>query len=278
MENKVPAMLPEEKRDEYVKNYELATKGTGRLFLFAGDQKIEHLNKDFFGKGIPACCADPEHLFKIASKANIGAFATQLGLISLYGCDYKDVPYIVKLNSKTDFISKDQADPVSLMLHSVGDVVQFKYQTNLPIVGVGYTIYLGSEHEPEMLAQAADVVYQAHENGLLAVLWIYPRGKAVADERDPDVIAGAAGVAACLGADFVKVNPSSDLKQAVAAAGRTKVICSGGPKKDDALFLQELAAQVAAGAQGCAVGRNIYQREVEEAVAFCDKIGEVLSK
>ena len=42
---------------------------------------------------------------------------------------------------------------------------------------------------------------------LSLVLWIYPRGKAVPDEKDPDLIAGAAGVALCLGADFVKVNP-----------------------------------------------------------------------
>ena len=39
------------------------------------------------------------------------------------------------------------------------------------------------------------------------MLWIYPRGKAVTAEKDPDLIAGAAGVALCLGADFVKVNP-----------------------------------------------------------------------
>jgi len=35
---------------------------------------------------------------------------------------------------------------------------------------------------------------------------ISPGGKAVADEKDPHLIAGATGVAACLGSDFVKVN------------------------------------------------------------------------
>jgi fructose-bisphosphate aldolase/6-deoxy-5-ketofructose 1-phosphate synthase len=58
-----------------------------RFFLFAGDQKVEHLNKDFFGEGIPESSCDPEHMFKIASQSPISAFATQLGLISLYGQD-----------------------------------------------------------------------------------------------------------------------------------------------------------------------------------------------
>ena len=55
--------------------------------------------------------------------------------------------------------------------------------------------------------EAGELIAQAHANGLIVVLWIYPRGKAVKAEKDPALIAGAAGVALCLGADFVKVNP-----------------------------------------------------------------------
>ncbi|EGQ61147.1 aldolase, partial [Acidithiobacillus sp. GGI-221] len=106
--------------------------------------------------------------------------------------------------------------------------------------GVGYTIYPGSEFEPTMLSEAARIIQDAHAMGLLAVIWAYPRGKAVGErEQDPHLIAGAAGLAACLGADFVKINPPLDaagamdgtlLGEAVAAAGRTQVICAGGPK------------------------------------------------
>jgi fructose-bisphosphate aldolase/6-deoxy-5-ketofructose 1-phosphate synthase len=74
------------------------TKGSGRLMLFAGDQKVEHLNNDFYGEGIHPDDADPEHLFRIAAEAKIGVFATQLGLIARYGMDYPHVPYLVKLN------------------------------------------------------------------------------------------------------------------------------------------------------------------------------------
>ena len=49
---RVPADVMPESRDEYIENYLKATRGTGRLMLFACDQKIEHLNKDFYGEGI----------------------------------------------------------------------------------------------------------------------------------------------------------------------------------------------------------------------------------
>ena len=45
---RVPADVMPESRDEYIENFMKATRGTGRLMLFACDQKIEHLNKDFY--------------------------------------------------------------------------------------------------------------------------------------------------------------------------------------------------------------------------------------
>ena len=128
------------------------------------------------------------------------------GLIARYGMDYKNVPYLVKLNSKTNLVKTSQADPFSNLWYDVDQVVQFKENSGLNILGVGYTIYLGSEFEAEMLVQAAQVVYDAHQHGMVSVLWIYPRGAAVKDEKDPHLIAGATGVGACLGTDFVKVN------------------------------------------------------------------------
>ena len=80
-------------------------------------------------------------------------------------------------------------------------------EAGVNIVGLGYTIYLGSEYESTMMAEAGELIAEAHAAGLIVVLWIYPRGKAVPDEKDPDLIAGAAGVALCLGVRLVKVNP-----------------------------------------------------------------------
>ena len=277
----VPLDVPKNLRDKYVKNYLTITRESGRLMLFAGDQKVEHLNDDFYGKGIHPDDNEPEHMFRIASKAKIGVFATQLGLIARYGMDYPKVPYLVKLNSKTHLIKTAQSDPFSNELVSVEQVIDFKENSGLNILGVGYTIYLGSEYEPEMLRQAAQIIYEAHQHGLITVLWIYPRGKAIKDEKDPHLIAGATGVASCLGTDFVKINyPKKEgceskeiLKEAILAAGRTKVVCAGGGSDDVKVFLSKLYDQLAiSGASGNATGRNIHQKSLPEAIKMCNAI------
>lgn len=277
----VPLDVPKAMRETYVKNYMEITMGSGRLMLFAGDQKVEHLNDDFYGEGVPEDDADPEHLFKIASKTKIGVFAAQLGLIARYGMDYKDVPYLVKVNSKTNLVETSQADPFSNLWYDMDQVIQFKENSGLNILGVGYTIYLGSEFEAEMLVQAAQVIYDAHQHGMLSVLWIYPRGTAVKDEKDPHLIAGATGVGACLGTDFVKVNyPKKEgaksaeiFKEAIKAAGRTRVVCAGGTSDEGEAFLKKLYEQIhISGAMGNATGRNVHQKPLDEAIRMCNAV------
>ena len=277
---KVPLDVPKSAQKKYVQNYLDITRASGKLMLFAGDQKIEHLNNDFFGKDIHRDDANPEHLFEIANKAKIGVFATQLGLIAKYGADYKDVQYLVKLNSKTNLIKTEQRDPYNGKITDISEVIEFQKNSGLKILAVGYTIYLGSEYEAEMMRQATQMIFEAHKNGLLTVLWIYPRGKAVEDEKDAHLIAGATGVAVSLGSDFVKINyPKKEgseskelLKEAIHAAGRTGVVCAGGSSTDVRVFLQRLSDQIEAGAMGNATGRNIHQKGFNQAVAMCNAI------
>lgn len=281
MDFPVPADVPSEMIDTYLANMAAATCGTGKMNLFACDQKIEHLNDDFYdgGDSIPLSSNDPSHLFQIGSEAHsqgtLGVLAGQLGLISSYARDYPEIPYLVKLNSKSHMVKTSQRDPVSMAMWDIDDVFTL-INNGVNVVGIGYTIYLGSEYEHEMLTEAATMIRQAHENGLIAVTWIYPRGQAIPDEKDPQLISGAAGVALCIGADFTKVNyprpfegmsaPES-LGIAVEAAGRTGIICSGGgslPAKD---FLTRLWEQInISGARGAATGRNIHQKGTEEGV------------
>ncbi len=277
----IPLDVPADRRGDFLRNYQCATHGSGRLMLFAGDQKVEHLNDDFHGEGISPDDGDPEHLFRIASRGKIGAFATHLGLISRYGADYPAIPYLVKLNGKTNLVGSDLRDPVSLRWHTMEQVMDFKKSTDLPILGVGYTLYPGSSFEADMLREASQVVYRAHQEGLLTVLWIYPRGRSVTNERDPHLIAGAAGLGASLGSDFVKINSPSGpgfdsaeaLKEAVVAAGRTKVLCAGGSATDPMKFLSQLYDQIhVGGASGNATGRNIHQKSLEDAIRMCNAI------
>ena len=281
---RVPMDVPADARDTYIDNYLKATRNTGRLMLFACDQKVEHMNKDFYGEGIDPADGKPEHLFQIGKDGVIGVLAGQRGLVAQYAADYPDINYLIKMNSKTNLVGTKQEDPYSPQLTDLEAVLLMR-ENGVNVVGLGYTIYLGSEYESTMMAEAGELIARAHEHGLIVVLWIYPRGKAVTAEKDPDLIAGAAGVALCLGADFVKVNPpkpedgrtpAEALRVAADAAGRTGLVCAGGSTVDAETFLTQLYDQIhVGGACGNATGRNIHQRSLDEAVRLTKAISAI---
>ena len=281
---RVPADVSAEARSAYVENYLKATRNSGRLMLFACDQKIEHLNSDFYGEGIDIADAKPEHLFEIGSKGVCGVLAGQRGLVAAYAADYPEINYLVKMNSKTNLVKTSQEDPYSPQLTSFEAVLEL-INNGVNVVGIGYTIYLGSEYESQMMSEAAELIAQAHAAGLIVVLWIYPRGKAVTDEKDAHLIAGAAGTALCVGADFVKVNPpkgddnassAEKLIEASNAAGRCGLVCAGGSTVEADVFLKQLWDQIhVGGADGNATGRNIHQRSLDEAVRLTKAISAI---
>jgi len=266
----IPLDVPDDKKEDYLENYKRITKETGKLLFLAGDQRIEHLNDDFYGENIHADDADPEHLFQIASKSKIKLLATQFGLITRYADKYRDIDYIVKLNSKTNLTN---TEPFSELLTSIDDVVELKKESQVNILAVGYTVYLGSKRESEMLKTASSIIKNAHDNGLIVVLWMYPRGESIQNEKDPHLIAGGVGVAVSLGADFVKVNcinTKDFFNEAIKSSGKVGMICAGGSLTEE--FLDNVKFQIDNGARGIAVGRNIHQKSLEEAIIIANKI------
>ena len=75
-------------------------------------------------------------------------------------------------------VKTPQRDPISQAMWDMDDVMALSHN-GINVVGIGYTIYIGSEFEHEMLSEAAQFIRQAHELGMIAVVWMYPRGKAV---------------------------------------------------------------------------------------------------
>ncbi|HJM68527.1 MAG TPA: hypothetical protein QGF02_01140 [Candidatus Babeliales bacterium] len=279
----IPADVPAKMEKEFTDNYNAITKGTDKLFLFAGDQKIEHLNENFHGNNLPPEVNLPEHLFNIADAGSAGVFAAQLGLIARYGKKFPEINYLAKLNSKTKLTPPPEKDPISQSLWSVEQVVKLKQESGLNIRGIGYTVYLGSEYEGAMLREAAQAIYTAHQHGMVAIIWMYPRGATVKNDQDPGLIAGAAGVANALGADFVKLKaPKAQdvgkaLQVAVQAAGNTKVICSGGERIESEKFLKEIQDQLTQGhTGGIAVGRNLYQYSLSEAKKLAQAMAKII--
>lgn len=281
----IPLTVPKNKRSEYKNNYKLATKNSGNLLLFAGDQKVEHLNDDFYGAGISPEDNNPEHLFKIAKNIPGSVLATHIGLLSRYGEDYKELPFILKVNGRTN-IDDDKLSPYNSSWLDLDKVIEFKNQSNLKIVGLGHTVYLGSKEEAKMLQEAAATVYAAHQAGILAIIWMYPRHPKIKDDENYHLVAGGAGVAASLGADFVKVKypyktATTDQKakafqEVIEAAGRTKVICVGGAKQKSEDLIKHLSRQLKNGSAGLAIGRNLHQRSLQEAATLGSALSAML--
>lgn len=271
----IPLDVPSRYRRTFRHNYDAITHSTDRLFLFAADHKMEKLDP-----------IKPEDLFIIGASPHIGACAMHLGLIARYGASYRNINYIVKLNGKSDIVPTSQKDPCSRSLWSVAEVIRFQEASGLNIRGVGYTIYLGSESEANMLSEAAQAVSQAHQYGLVAMLWIYPRGKAVRNETAVNYGTGAAGVATSLGADFVKIKvphaaearqSAELLSQVVASAGNTKVLCAGGEVQPVETLLRGVYENLhVGGVAGVAIGRNIFKHDFAQAMNMVEAVSAMV--
>jgi DhnA family fructose-bisphosphate aldolase class Ia len=280
----IPADVPPDMRNVFLKHYRAITRGAARLFLFTGDHKIEHMNDDFNEPDLPQEAHSIEHLFRIASHGAVGAFAAHPGLIARYGQEYSSIPYLVKMNAKTNVVPTAAHDPYSAPLASLADVVELQRNANITIHGVGYTVYLGSVYEEKMLEEVGSLVFEAHKLGLVVILWMYPRGHHVAVPHDPSLLAGAAGVGASLGADFVKLNPNycvrelteSDMREIMQAAGNTKIIFAGGEKLPIQQFVAKVKFYLQYGAAGIAAGRNIYQHELAVACSLTDALARLI--
>lgn len=222
----------------------------GKIMLLAMDQGIEHGPIDFNDKNI-----DPDYVFKIAEKGGFTGFAIQKGIAYKYMENYSGkVPLILKLNGRTSINPKD--DIYSSPIASVKEAVK------LGADAIGYTIYVGSPMEAAMFEDFGQIQAEAKEYGMPTIVWAYPRGQYVKNEKDPQTIAYAARCALELGADIVKVNytgTSSSFKQVVNAAQKCHVISSGGSKQTDKEFLKKAKDVMDAGAKGFAVGRNVWQ-------------------
>ena len=239
----------------------------GKIMLLAYDQGMEHGPTDFNDENV-----DPEYICKIAREAKVFT-----GIVFGAGVAEKyytpDLPPLVlKLNGKTGFHKGEE--PVSLQLTSVDRAIE------LGAAAVGYTVYVGSEHEEEMMKELSQIAGEAHAKNLPVVAWMYPRGKHVeGKETDKDVVAYGARIGLELGADIVKLPYTGSVESfawVVKSAGKTGVLAQGGAKKEEAEFLKEAAEIMWAGAMGMAVGRNIWQSS--DPIGLSKKLANVIFK
>ena len=239
----------------------------GKALYIAYDHGLEHGPKDLMGKSI-----DPNYILDLAVKGGATGVILQGGVAQeyYYRSSYAaKVPLILKINGKTSlYQTKNPYSPITY------DIEEAK---KIGASAIGYTIYLGSAYEHKMLSEFNEVRTKAHQLGLAAIAWIYPRGEFITDETSEEITAYAARVGLELGADMIKIKycgSESGFRHAVEAAGKTKVVLSGGPKTNQSEFMEVMKNVMKAGGLGVAVGRNVWQSE--NALGVMDELKKII--
>ncbi|MGH9848600.1 MAG: class I fructose-bisphosphate aldolase [Blastocatellia bacterium] len=172
---------------------------TGYVSILPVDQGIEHSAGASFAPN--PIYFDPENIVKLAVEGGCNAVASTLGVLGACARKYAhNIPFIVKINHN-EFLSYPNSFD-QIMFASVEQAF------DMGAVGVGATIYFGSEESKRQLQEVTEVFQRAHELGMFTVLWCYLRNPELKKDKDYHVSADLTGQANHLGvtieADIIK--------------------------------------------------------------------------
>ena len=278
--------------------------GTGYVSILPVDQGIEHSAGASFAPN--PVYFDPENIVKLAIEGGCNAVASTLGVLSFVSRKYAHkIPFILKLNHN-EFISYP----------NTYDQIRFasiKQAWDMGAVGVGATIYFGSEESKRQIQEVSQMFQQAHELGLFTVLWCYLRNPAfktkdVDYHLAADLTGQANHLGVTLGADIIKQkmpennggytavkfgkthenvysklssdNPIDLTRYQVANCymGRAPLINSGGASSGDGDLKEAIKTAVInkrAGGAGLISGRKAFQRPMNDGAALLRAIQDV---
>jgi fructose-bisphosphate aldolase, class I len=174
--------------------------GTGHVSILPVDQGIEHSAAASFAPN--PSYFDPENIVRLAIDGGCNAVASTVGGLALCSRRYAHrIPFIVKLNHNELLTYPNKQDQVPF-----GSVAQCY---DLGAVGVGATIYFGSEEATRQIQEVSQMFAEAHDLGMFTVLWCYLRNSAFSTtEADYHLAADLTGQANHLGvtlqADIIK--------------------------------------------------------------------------
>jgi class I fructose-bisphosphate aldolase len=280
---------------------------TGYLSILPVDQGVEHSAGASFAPN--PIYFDPENIIRLALEAGCNAVASTFGVLSSVGRKYAHkIPFIVKLNHNEMLGYPNRFDQTMF--------ARVEQAFDMGAAAVGATIYFGSAECRLQIQEVSEAFAQAHELGLVTVLWAYLRNPAfkhngVDYHTAADLTGQANHLAATIGADIVKQKQSetnggynvlnfgktsplvySELAQdhpidqvryqvANCYMGRIGMINSGGPSGHDDLHQAVRTAVInkRAGGMGLISGRKAFQKPIKEGITLLHAIQDVyLSK
>lgn len=282
--------------------------GTGYLSILPVDQGIEHSAGASFAPN--PIYFDPENIVKLALEGGCNAVTSTLGVLGLCARRYAHkIPFVLKINHN-EFLSYPNKYDQRLFAN-----VQQAF--DMGAVGVGATIYFGSEESHRQIEEISQAFHRAHELGLFTILWCYTRNNAFKkDNVDYHVSADLSGQANHLGvtiqADIIKqklpennggynaikfgkTHPdvysklSSDhpidltrYQVANCYMGKIGLINSGGASSGEGDLQEAVRTAIInkrAGGMGLISGRKAFQRPLKDGIKLLNAIQDVyLSK
>ena len=278
--------------------------GTGYLSILPVDQGVEHSAAASFARN-PAYF-DPSNICELAVEAGCNAVASTLGALGMVARNYAHrIPFIVKLNHNELLTYPNHASQIFF--------ASVQQAFDLGAMGVGATIYFGSEDADRELTEVSAAFAEAHRLGLFTVLWCYLRNDAFEhDGVNYETAADLTGQANYLGvtiqADIIKQKQATcnggfnavgfgktdpivyselttdhpiDLTRWQVAncyLGRIGLINSGGGSvggDDLAEAVRTAIINKRAGGAGLIVGRKSFERPLSEGVELLNAVQDV---
>jgi fructose-bisphosphate aldolase, class I len=278
--------------------------GTGYVSILPVDQGIEHSAGASFAPN--PIYFDPKNIVELAIEGGCNAVCSTLGSLGAVARRYAHkIPFLVKLNHNDGLVYPTSYDQTLFG--------QVKQAHDMGAIAIGATIYFGSESSRRQLQEISDAFRQAHELGMVTVLWTYLRNNAfVKDGVDYHISADLTGQANHLGvtieADIIKQkmaenvggfnavkvgkthpkvyseltspHPIDLVRYQVANCymGRIGLINSGGASSGEGDLEQAVRTAVInkrAGGMGLISGRKAFQRPMKDGVALLNSIQDV---
>ena len=276
---------------------------TGYLSILPVDQGIEHSAGASFAPN--PMFFDPENIVKLAIEGGCNAVASTLGVLGSVARKYAHrIPFIVKVNHNEFLSYPNSFDQIKF--------ASVEQAFEMGAVGIGATIYFGSEESKRQIQEITEAFERAHELGLCTILWCYMRNAAFkTKEKDYHLAADLTGQANHLGttiqADIIKQkmptnnggykalnfgktsdkvyselttdNPIDLCRYQVANCymGRAGLINSGGEsgKNDMADAVRTAIINKRAGGTGLISGRKAFQKPFAEGIKILNAIQDV---
>lgn len=207
--------------------------GSGYLSILPVDQGIEHSAGASFAPN--PIYFDPENIVQLAIEGGCNAVVSSYGSLGTVARTYAHkIPFILKLNHNELLSFPNRYDQVPY--------ANVRNAWNMGCVGVGATVYFGSEESTRQLQEVTAAFSEAHELGMTTVLWCYVRNSAfkvdgVNHESSADLTGQANHLGVTIEADFIKQKqPTQNGGYRALNTGKLKF-----GKYDDRIY-QELAS------------------------------------